>query len=158
MKSSRRSLAIAAVALAPLVLAGCEKPNPGVTVWSGTNSEHVEALCWQHREVGGLSATDCAESVLQAASQGQNITPLAVTPGDVVGVSVDPIVAENGWSVQISGRTLASGLTDTYFRFTFPETILIDLPTDGSGLTLQVIAAAKPNGARGYWFYQLIPS
>ena len=41
MKSPRRSLAIALVALSPLVLAGCEKPYPGVTVWSGTSSEHV---------------------------------------------------------------------------------------------------------------------
>ena len=67
MKSPRRSLAIALVALSPLVLAGCEKPYPGVTAWSGTSSEHVEALCWQPKELGGLTPRECAEDVLATA-------------------------------------------------------------------------------------------
>jgi hypothetical protein len=153
MKSPRRSLAIALVALSPLVLAGCEKPYPGVTVWSGTSSEHVEALCWQPEEVGGLTPRECAEDVLATAGSGQGITALEVSPGDTVGVSVDPVVAEGGWSLQIAGQTLAAGLTDTYYRFTFPEQVA----TEGPGYTLQVIAAARPNGARGYWFFQLVP-
>jgi hypothetical protein len=153
MKSPRRSLAIALVALSPLVLAGCEKPYPGVTVWSGTSSEHVQALCWQPAELGGLTAKECAEDVLAAAGSGQGITGLEVAPGATVGVSVDPVVAEGGWSLQIAGQTLATGLTDTYYRFTFPEQVA----AEGPGYTLQVIAAAKPNGARGYWFFQLVP-
>ena len=40
-----------------------------------------------------------------------------------VGISVDTVVAESGWSMQIAGQTLASGLTDTYYRFTFPEQV-----------------------------------
>jgi hypothetical protein len=153
MKSPRRSLAIALVALSPLVLAGCEKPYPGVTVWSGTSSEHSEALCWQPKELGGLTPKECAQDVLETAGSGQGIDVLEVAPGATVGVSVDPVVAEGGWSLQIAGQTLASGLTDTYFRFTFPEQVA----TEGPGYTLQVIAAAKPNGARGYWFFQLVP-
>jgi hypothetical protein len=153
MKSPRRSLAIALVALSPLVLAGCEKPYPGVTVWSGTSSEHSEALCWQPAKVGGLTAKECANDVLETAGSGQGIDVLEVAPGATVGVSVDPVVAEGGWSLQIAGQTLASGLTDTYYRFTFPEQVA----TDGPGYTLQVIAAARPNGARGYWFFQLVP-
>jgi len=153
MKSPRRSLAIALVALSPLVLAGCEKPNPGVTVWSGTSSKHVEALCWQHEEVGGLTPRECAEDVLASAGAGEGIASLEVAPGETVGVSVDPVVAEGGWSLQIAGQTLASGLTETYYRFTFPEQVA----TEGTGFTLQVIAAARPNGARGYWFFQLVP-
>ena len=153
MMSPRRSLAIALVALSPLVLAGCEKPYPGVTVWSGTSSEHVQALCWQPKELGGLTPKECAEDVLTAAGSGQGITALEVAPGETVGVSVDPVVADGGWSLQIAGQTLATGLTDTYYRFTFPETVA----TEGAGYTLQVIAAARPNGARGYWFFQLLP-
>jgi hypothetical protein len=153
MMSPRRSLAIALVALSPLVLTGCEKPNPGVTVWSGTSSEHVQALCWQPKELGGLTPKECAEDVLAAAGSGQGITALEVAPGETVGISVDPVVADSGWSLQIAGQTLATGLTDTYYRFTFPETVA----TEGAGYTLQVIAAAKPNGARGYWFFQLVP-
>jgi hypothetical protein len=153
MKSPRRSLAIALVALSPLVLAGCEKPYPGVTVWSGTSSEHTQALCWQPEEVGGLTAKECANDVLETAGSGQGITALEVAPGATVGVSVDPVVAEGGWSLQIAGQTLATGLTETYYRFTFPEQVA----AEGPGYTLQVIAAARPNGARGYWFFQLVP-
>jgi hypothetical protein len=153
MKSPRRSLAIALVALSPLVLAGCEKPYPGVTVWSGTSSEHTEALCWQPEEQGGLTAKECANDILETAGSGQGITALEVAPGATVGVSVDPIVAEGGWSLQIAGQTLATGLTETYYRFTFPEQVA----AEGPGYTLQVIAAARPNGARGYWFFQLVP-
>lgn len=153
MKSPRRSLAIALVALSPLVLAGCEKPYPGVTAWSGTSSEHSEALCWQDAEVGGLTPTECAQEVLETAGSGQGVATLEVAPGSTVGISVDPKVAEGGWSVQIAGQTLATGLTETYYRFTFPEQGAVE----PGGYTLQVIAAAQPNGARGYWFFQLLP-
>jgi hypothetical protein len=159
MKSPRRSLAIALVALSPLVLAGCEKPYPGVTVWSGTSSEHVEALCWQPEEVGGLTPRECAEDALATAGSGQGITSLEVRPGNILGISVDPVVAEGGWSLQIAGQTLATGLTETYHRFTFPEEAQVweQATTEGGGYTLQVIAAAKPNGARGHWFVQVLP-
>jgi len=153
MKSPRRPLAIAALALSPLLLAGCEKPYPGVTVWSGTSSEHSPALCWQPAEVGGLTPEQCAADVLETAGAGQGIPILEVAPGDTVGISVDPVVAEGGWSVQIAGQGLASNLTETYYRFTFPEQVA----TEGPGYTLQVLAAAKPNGQRGYWFFQLVP-
>lgn len=153
MKSPRRAPALAVIALTPLLLAGCEKPNPGVTVWSGTHSEHEEALCWQP-DGSALTAKECAQDVLSAAGSGQGIPRLEVAPGTTVGVSVDNAVADSGWSVQIAGQTLASGLTDTYYRFTFPEQVA----TGGEGYTLQVIANADPSGARGYWFFQLIPS
>jgi hypothetical protein len=140
------------VALSPLALAGCEKPNPGVTVWSGTNSEHVQALCWQFEEGQPLTPRECAEDVVERASSGEGITPVSVTPGGTVGISVDPVVADSGWSVQIGGQTVASGLTGTYYRFTFPQ-----VANSPEGFTMQVIAAAQPTGNRGYWFFQLIP-
>lgn len=159
MKSPRRSLAIALVALSPLVLAGCEKPYPGVTVWSGTSSEHVAALCWQPEEVGGLTAKECAQDVLDTAGSGQGVAAIEVRPGNTFGISVDPVVAEAGWSVRIAGQTLATNLTETYHRFTFPEDPQVweQATTEGPGYTMQIIAAAKPNGARGYWFVQVLP-
>ena len=126
MTSPHRALAIGLVALSPLVLAGCEKPNPGVTVWSGTSSEHVPALCWQHDEDASLGPRDCAQDVLERAGTGEGITRLDVSPGATVGISVDPVVADSGWSVQIAGQTVAAGLTDTYYRFTFPEQVATD--------------------------------
>jgi hypothetical protein len=153
MTLPHRALATGLVALSPLLLAGCEKPNPGVTVWSGTSSEHVAALCWQHEEGAPLGARDCARDVLDRASSGEGITRLEVSPGDTVGISVDTVVAENGWSVQIAGNTLAAGLTETYYRFPFPANVA----PEGPGYTLQVLAAAGDTGTRGYWFFQLLP-
>lgn len=154
MKSPRRSLAIALVALSPLLLSGCEKPNPGVTVWSGTTSQFEQAVCWQ-ADGAALTAKECAQDVLSAASAGKDIPVIEVAPGDTVGISVDPVVADAGWSVQIAGSTLASGLTDTYYRFTFPESVA----TGGTGYTMQITSAASGStGTSGYWFFQLIPS
>ncbi len=153
MKSPRRFLAIAVAVTPPLLLAGCQKPNPGVTVWSGTSSEHASAVCWQ-REGAALTAGECAEDVLASAAAGIGIPVLEVTPGNTVGISVDPVVAESGWSVQIAGQPVVTDVTGTYHRFTFPEQV----PTDGSGYTLQVTAQAEPNGIRGRWFYRLVPS
>lgn len=155
MTSVRRSLAIVAVALAPLALSGCEKPNPGVTAWSGTGSEHVEAVCWQPDAATALTATDCAQDVLQRASTGEGVARLDVAPGDVVGVSVDPAVADNGWGISVGGTTLATGIKDTYYRFSFPDTGA----TQATGYTMQVIAqTADGSASRGFWFFQLIPS
>ena len=154
MTSPRRSLAISSIALSALALAGCEQPNPSVTVWSGTNSEHEQAVCWQS-DGTSLTARDCAEDVLNAAAAGQNIPRLDVTPGATVGISVDHAVADAGWSLQIAGQTLAAGLTDTYYRFTFPETVA----AGGEGYTLQVTSAAEGGtGVSGHWFFQLVPS
>jgi hypothetical protein len=153
MMSSRRSLAIALIALSPLALSACEKPNPGVTVWSGTNSEHVSALCWEHDPGVAIGPATCAQDVLDAASQGQGITAIRVQPGDTVGISVDTKVADAGWSVQIGGQPLVTGLTETYYRFTFPQTVA----AGGAGYTMQITAAAKPTGNRGIWFFQLVP-
>ena len=153
MKSPRLSPAIALLALSPFGLTGCEQPDPGVTAWSGTSSEHVEALCWQPAEHGGLTPGECAVDLLASAGSGAGIAALEVSPGGTVGISVDRVVAESGWSVQIAGQDVATGLEDTYYRFTFPEQVA----TDGPGYTLQVIADATPNGTRGYWFIQLVP-
>jgi hypothetical protein len=153
MRNPHRALALGLVALSPLALSGCEKPNPGVTVWSGTSSEHVQALCWQPDDNAALGDRECAQDVLARASSGEGVATLEVSPGDTVGISVDRVVADNGWSVQIAGQTLAAGLTDTYYRFTFPEQVA----TGGTGYTLQVIAAAQGTGSRGYWFFQLLP-
>lgn len=154
MSSPRRSLAIAALALAPLLLAGCEKPDPGVTAWSGTSSVRAEAVCWQPDGNAALGTGDCAQDVLNAAGQGEGVPTLDVAPGATVGISVDPVVADNGWSVQIGTQTLVSDLTETYFRFTFPET---GVDRTGTGFVMQVVASAQPTGTRGHWFFRLVP-
>jgi len=154
MSSPRRRLAIAAVALTPLLLTGCEQPDPGVTAWSGTSSVRAEAVCWQP-EGGSLGTGDCAEDILSAAAAGEGVQTLDVRPGGTVGISVDPVVADAGWSVQIGTQTLVTDLSDTYFRFTFPET---GVDSGGAaGFVMQVVANARPTGTRGHWFFRLLP-
>lgn len=153
MSMPRRSLPLVAIALAPLALSGCEKPYPGVTAWSGTQSQHVEALCWQPEPGQALGPLDCAQDVLEKAASGDGVARLDVAPGDTVGISVDTVVADGGWALTIAGQTLVAGLHETYYRFTFPEQVV----TGGAGYTMEVIASAAPSGSRGYWFFQLIP-
>jgi hypothetical protein len=154
MTPTRRLLAISTLAAIPLLLAGCDKPNPEVTVWSGTSSVHVPALCWAHEENVALTPKECATEVLTAAAQGQGAAQLDVAPGATIGISVDPVVADGGWSIQIGGQPLAANLTDTYFRFTFPET---GVTAGGEGFVMQVVSQAKPTGNRGHWFFRLLP-
>jgi hypothetical protein len=111
----------------------------------------VEAVCWNHEDAP-LGARDCAQDVLQRASNGEGIPSIDVKAGNTLGVSVDPVVAEAGWSVSISGQPVAQDLDETYYRFEFPST-----PTGGPGYTLQIVAGAGSSGARGYWFVQLVP-
>ncbi len=152
MTSMRRGLAIASLVLLPLGLAGCDEPYPGVTAWSGTSSEHLAALCWQPDPASVLGPAQCAQDVLDGAAAGEGIPRLAVAPGDVVGLSVDPVVADTGWTVQVAGQTLATDLHETYYRFPFP----VPGGTAAADYTLQVTAQTPSGGSRGLWFFRLV--
>lgn len=152
MTRSRRHPALAAALLATIALAGCEKPFPSVTTWSGTSSFNERAVCWQHDRNKVLGSADCSQDLLNAASAGSGVPHIEVAPGGTVGISVDREVAEGGWSVLIGGQAIAEGLRTTYFRFTFPQQVA----AGGSSYLLQVTAAAAPTGTRGYWFFQLV--
>lgn len=114
-----KKMAAAFVALAAAgSLAACEKPPPRATFFSGTTSEWVAPVCYSSG--GQLDAQQCLTDAAQKAASGQ--TPgLAVSPGNVVGISVDPSIAESGWTPSIAGQQLVTTpLTSTYYRFTFP--------------------------------------
>lgn len=115
-----KKLAMVAIAAAAAAsLAGCEKPAPRVTVFSGSASEWVAPVCFSAE--GQLDAQQCLTDAASKAAAGQ--TPrLTVAQGNTVGISVDPAIAESGWMPMIAGQQLAAApLTSTYFRFTFPE-------------------------------------
>ena len=59
----KRILTVAVAVAAAAGLSACEKPNPGVTVWSGTNSQHAAALCWSSNPTVTVSAQGCAADV-----------------------------------------------------------------------------------------------
>jgi hypothetical protein len=126
------------IALLGLGLAACQKPNPGVSVWSGTNSVHREAVCWT--ELDAITPEGCAQTIIEILSD------------QTVGISVDPEVAEFGWYIAIGGQRFNdSPIHETYYRFTFPK---VAIPT--SGYDMQIISQGKGSATRGIWVFKLI--
>ncbi|MBI1351939.1 MAG: hypothetical protein GC156_12570 [Actinomycetales bacterium] len=151
MTRTRIALGALVLAAAALTLTACSKPNPIATVYSGTSSEWREAACWSSSSA--IDATQCAQQVLSNASGG-SLATVPVVPGEVVGISVDPVVAEKGWTPRIAGQPLTqTPLTQTYFRFTFPE--FQGVPSDG--LNMEIIAGTNGD-TNGLWLFQLVPA
>lgn len=152
-----KALAIAAVAM--LVLTGCEKPKPAVTLVSGDRSVRAEAVCWTWDGTPAIGSEGCTQKELVAAVQADTLPTLAVTPGATFGISVDSEIAESGWyaSIIIDGQPqqlVSSVLTKRYFRFTFPDSARGQFPA--GGYVLQVTAAGATSGSeRGLWFFAL---
>lgn len=148
----RKALLAAVLVIAPLALAACEKPGPGASVVSGTSSAWREAICWAH-DGDALEPGTCAQDLIERATAGGTVAEIPVLPGDTVGISVDPVVAETGWYPVIGNQRLTTRpVTSTYYRFTYPD--LQELPTDGT--LLQVVAGDA--ATRGIWVFKLVPA
>lgn len=147
----RKGATLVALTISALmVMTGCMKPLPGATVFSGSNSQHRQATCWAF-DAEELGAGDCAQDLIAQAAEGDAVSVVSVIPGDIVGISVEPVVAETGWFVVLGDqRMTADPVTSTYYRFTFPETL--EIPTEG--ILLQIVASTGV-GARGIWVFKL---
>ncbi len=150
----RRALALSATAVLALSLAGCSKPYPGVSVNTGSGGAvHKEALCWAFDDAALDSAT-CAQDVVTAALAGGEVPTLPLVPGNSVGISVDPVVAEAGWVPEINGQALVPApLHQTYFRFQYPS--LQPVPAEGTVLSVKAVSGDQ---TRGFWVYRLVPT
>jgi hypothetical protein len=127
------------VAMATTALASCEKPPPRVTVFSGTSSEWVAPTCFSWD--GQINAEECITQAGQRAAEGQTKS-LDVVPEKVVGISVDPAIAEQGWYPSIAGQRLTQDtLTETYFRFSFPR-----VPASPQGYPLAIVSEGEQKG------------
>ena len=145
-------LAVAAAGVA--VLAGCDKPNPGATVWSGTHSAHAQATCWSFDINQGIDLQSCAQQLLNNRENGNTAPEVPVVPGNVIGISVDPAVAEDGWTIRFGGQPIVQEpITSTYFRFTMPD--FQPIPAEGVGL--EVVSQGETNLPRGLWVYRIVP-
>ncbi len=147
-----RVLGIGLTVVAVAGLAACTKPTPEVTLVSGPTSVVAPALCWEPETTVREAVVAC---ITEAASNpAAEVPELPVTPGNVVGVNVDPEVAEAGWSVLIDQTPINDGpLTDTYYRFTFPDSQAID----EQGFRLSVVAEGNSaDKNRGLWSFQLV--
>jgi hypothetical protein len=149
---TRPALVVSLALVSVFALAACEKPGPGATVFSGMTSAHREALCWSF-DGEPLSPETCAQDVVTEALDGADVGRIPVIPGDVIGISVDPVVADAGWYPVIGSQRLTQQpITSTYYRFTYPD--LQEVPVDG--VSLQIVAGSE--GTLGLWVFQLIPS
>lgn len=143
---------LALLVLVPVFLAGCEKPNPGATVFSGTTSKWREAVCWSH-DAPALEPGSCAQDLIERATAGGAVAEVPVVPGETVGISVDPVVADTGWFPVIGNQRLTTRpITSTYYRFTYPD--LQEVPEGGT--LLQVVAGVEET--RGIWVFSLVPA
>ena len=159
----RRTTVMSAVLLAAAaMLTGCEKPRPLATVFSGSASVGREALCWSSEPTRPIDAADCLVnegsgtlSEADAAELDEYVATLTVNSGQTIGISVDPEVAESGWSVSVNGRRRNADLIDsTYFRFELSERDF-----RGRSLELQVIAPTSDlTQRRGLWVFELRPA
>ena len=92
-----------------------------------------------------------SQSLIAEASTGDNVPRIPVVPGETIGISVDPVVADSGWSPVIGQQRLVSTpLETTYYRFTYPD--LQEIPPDG--VLLQVVAG-RGDAAKGIWVFRL---
>lgn len=148
MRSGRWALA-GVVVLTGSMLTACEQPAPGITAFSGTNSVRTEALCWAF-DADSLAPDACARDIIAGNELG-GAPELPVNPGTVVGISVDTAVAEDGWVPALGGQRLVnSPITETYYRFTFPQA---ELPANGLGL--QILSGPQTQ-LRGVWAVRLV--
>lgn len=153
MMRARTAGVLVASAILVLGLTGCDKPNPGASVFSGTTTQFQRAACWSFSGEA-IDPAACAKDVVGDAKAGARIPSIPVVPGQVIGISVDPVVADEGWAPQVNGQPLiTTPTTSTYFRFSYPE--LQPVPADG---ILMQIVAGKDGASRGVWFFRLVPA
>jgi len=149
----RRALALTAVALlAGLALSGCTKPNPGVSVWAGTQSIHEPASCWSNTASIPIDTNACA-AALTVLDKAGKIPTLTVTPGAPMGISVDRVVAKQGWTAKLGANNLTpAATTSTYVRITYPQ--LAGLAKKNQ---LVILASGPTTGTyRGVWVFQTV--
>ena len=148
----RRIAVLAAAGASVFALSACEKPSPGVTVFSGQTSAHSEALCWSFSGES-LDSSACAQDVVESALRGGGVGTIPVVPGETIGISVDVTVAKEGWTPVVgSQRLLQTPTTSTYYRFSFPD--LQEVPADG--LPLQIVSGSG-DSTTGIWIFRLVP-
>jgi hypothetical protein len=141
----RRLLVAVAVALGGLAtLTGCEKPSTYVTVVSGSSSASDTAVCYAH-------ASGASVDVARCVRDSDQVDTVRVKPNSVLGVNVDPHVADNGYYLSLGGgeQQQIGPFDRTYTRVTIPAQLLGDDPAE-----LRVIER-KGAQTRGIWLFQL---
>ena len=88
------------------------------------------------------------------AVSGVTLGTIPVVPGQVIGIAVDPVVADAGWVARVNGQNInPAPTTSTYFRFTFPE--LSKVPPEG--IVMEIVAGSAES-TKGLWLFKLVPA
>lgn len=134
----------ALAALSPLLLAGCDKPSPAVTLFAGRDSHRIEAACWSAK----------SSTPVQQSACGSETTEVEIGAGDTIGISVDKSIAEAGWRVQVGENAVTQKtLKDHYFK------LPVGAGLGGQSVPLTVLAVDKSGQqVRGVWKFQLVPA
>jgi hypothetical protein len=121
-----------------LLLAGCTKPIPAVTIQSGDTTLRSEAL----------------QYVLDGKTVGNRKGPkvLSVRAGEVVNISVDRAIAQSGWVVVLDRRPYSPILSNDEHHYSFQAP-----PLSGTNEVALSIYQQPPNGgvATGLWLFTL---
>jgi hypothetical protein len=123
-----------------VVLAGCTKPTPEVTIQSGATTLRSGAVNYQR---DGKTITNNAGAKV-----------LTVRPGDYVNISVDKTTASAGWVVLLGGEKLSPILGNDQHHFAFQA----PGPGFAGGAEAPLaIFQSPPNGgpAAGSWVFTL---
>jgi hypothetical protein len=155
-----RPFAAVAVGVLAVSLSACEQPTPQVSVFSGTSSDHRQAVCWS-ADAQPVDLKEClsvtgAGAVDKAASLQESVGEVTVRAGATIGVSVDPEIADRGWYVTLgTNRVNVAPIEDTYYKFSLPA----DVVEQGRTIPMYVLAQGEATqGASGVWAFQLVPS
>ena len=145
--SRRTTLSCLAAAGALLLTAGCERPTPGVTLSSGSDSVHKESTTWCFQEPD----KDCENN-----PGIDRIGVLQVRDGDKVSVDVDAELADKGWYlVDADAQQRLNTIDKHHYPFTADFT---NRPKAGIiNLQVKATTAVEDNAkVRGFWRFQLV--
>lgn len=136
----RQTGSVAAALIVVAVLAGCQKPTPGVSLQSGSRVVRASATVYER---GGKQIT---------LSRGVKV--LKVHPGDRVNIDVDKSVASKGWSLTVTSGTSKNDTVTT------PVLHLQHFSFDAGSAASDVVIAQKGTGSSpsGLWAFTLQPS
>ncbi len=142
--SRSRTATLGLVGLGLAALAGCQKPTPLVTVVHGTSSAHDQAACYS-RANQPVNTPTCGT--------GHKAKAVDVAPGDVIGIGVDPEIAETGWFISLGDEhpISAGPLTTTYVEIQLPAEFLVT----GSARLRVEQKSDGDSAPQGVWFFEL---
>jgi hypothetical protein len=142
-----------------LLATGCQAPAPSVTVFSGSSSDHREAVCWTSDatqvDLKQCLSVDKGDADRRAELQA-GLGSVPVRSEATIGVSVDREVADRGWYVTLgTNRVNVEPIRDTYYRLSLPAAVV----ERGDPVPLYVLSVdgADTKVTTGVWTFELVP-